>query len=137
MSEVTKVFMGASALLRNGSVLSRVGSASVALAAHSSNIPVLICCETFKLTNRVLLDSITQNELGDPETVRDTDNNGPEGQLDNWKEISSLKLLTLKYDVCPSQYVSGTITEYGILPPTSVAVLLREINADDVDFDEL
>jgi len=97
----------------------------------------LICCETFKLTNRVLLDSITQNELGDPETVRDTDNNGPEGQLDNWKEISSLKLLTLKYDVCPSQYVSGTITEYGILPPTSVAVLLREINADDVDFDEL
>ncbi|KAL7537466.1 hypothetical protein ACHAXR_007978, partial [Thalassiosira sp. AJA248-18] len=41
MREVTKVFLGASALMSNGSVLSRVGTACVALLANSNHIPVL------------------------------------------------------------------------------------------------
>lgn len=64
MHEVTKVFLGASAILCNGTVYSRVGTACVAMVAHAFNVPVLICCETYKFHERVQLDSICSNELG-------------------------------------------------------------------------
>lgn len=64
MHEVTKVFLGASAILSNGTVLSRIGTACIAMVAHEFHVPVLICCETFKFHERVLLDSIGCNEIG-------------------------------------------------------------------------
>ena len=36
-------------------------------AAH--RCPVLVCCETYKFHERVQLDSITQNELGNPDDL--------------------------------------------------------------------
>lgn len=41
--------LGASAVLSNGTVLSRAGSAAVAMTAHASSKPVLVCCEAFKV----------------------------------------------------------------------------------------
>merc|ERR1712157_488708 len=69
MNQVTKVFLGAAGLMSDGCVLSRVGTAGVALLAHSYNIPVLFCCETYKISYRVQLDSFTENELGDPHMI--------------------------------------------------------------------
>ena len=40
MQEVSKVFLGASAVLSNGTVISRVGSAAVAMLAASRELPV-------------------------------------------------------------------------------------------------
>lgn len=143
MREVTKVFLGASALMSNGSVLSRVGTACVALLAQSNHIPVLVCCETYKICNRVQLESITGNELGDADAVACTDCErvGPSNRcdekgkkeelLDDWKNQPNLKLLNLIYDLTPSDFVTGVVTEVGILPPTSVAVLLREMSPQD------
>lgn len=150
MREVTKVFLGASALMSNGSVLSRVGTACVALLANSNHIPVLVGCETYKICNRVQLESITGNELGDANEVACTDcaRVGPsnrwngnmsdggeekrndEDALAGWKDQPNLKLLSLMYDLTPSDFVTGIVTEVGILPPTSVAVLLREMSPE-------
>jgi translation initiation factor eIF-2B subunit delta len=143
MREVTKVFLGASALMSNGSVLSRVGTACVALLANANHIPVLVGCETYKICNRIQLESITGNELGDAEEVAFTDcarvepsNRWGEekkkdgGVLSDWKKQPNLKLLNLMYDLTPSSAVTGIVTEVGILPPSSVAVLLREMNPD-------
>lgn len=69
IKEVTKVFLGAAAVLSNGTVLSRAGTAAVAMMAHAHSVPVMICCETHKFNERVQLDSITHNELGDPEAL--------------------------------------------------------------------
>ena len=132
MKEVTKVFLGASDLMSNGSILSRVGTASVALMARSYNVPVLVCCETYKISNRVQLESITGNELGDPDDL-----SSPSTSLKEWKIANgneNLRLLNLLYDLTPSEFVSGIVTEMGILPPTSVAVLLREMNPQDSGF---
>jgi hypothetical protein len=46
---VLQVMLGASAVLSNGTVLSRAGSAAVAMTAHASSKPVLVCCEAFKV----------------------------------------------------------------------------------------
>jgi len=145
MKEVTKVFLGAAALMSDGSVLSRVGTASVALMAQSNNVPVLFCCETHKISNRVQLESVTNNELGNSDDLISTqcalDRTGGTGflkedcskneVLKHWREVPSLRLLNLLYDLTPSTFVSGIVTEMGILPPTSVAVLLREMNPQD------
>lgn len=133
MREVTKVFLGAECLMGDGSVLGRVGTASVALTAQSYNIPVLFCCESYKICNRVQLESITTNELGDPNDFLRNNRGSGKGEdvlttLTDWKEIDNLKLLNLKYDLTPSEFVSGIITEMGILPATSVMVLLREMS---------
>ncbi|KAK4799134.1 hypothetical protein SAY86_024499 [Trapa natans] len=64
MHEVTRVFLGASAVLSNGTIYSRVGTACVAMVAHAFQVPVLVCCEAYKFHERVQLDSICSNELG-------------------------------------------------------------------------
>mmetsp|Transcript_16011 Transcript_16011/g.34684 ORF Transcript_16011/g.34684 Transcript_16011/m.34684 type:complete len:553 (-) Transcript_16011:71-1729(-) len=127
MQQVTKVFVGASALLVNGSIYGKIGTACVALLAKSHHVPVLVCCETYKISNKVQLESITQNELGNPNDLllngsSNSDNNNSSSRLPN------LKAANLLYDVTPDKFVSGIITELGIIPPTSVAVLLREMS---------
>jgi translation initiation factor eIF-2B subunit delta len=136
MQDVTKVLLGASALMSDGSVLGRVGTAIVALAAHSANIPVLVCSETYKISNRVQLESITHNELGNPHSLYcggscclgGGGQNEKKCVLRDWLATDHLKLLNVLYDLTPASFVSGIVTELGIVPPTSVAVLLREMN---------
>lgn len=62
--KVTKVLLGAHALLANGYVMSRAGSSQIALLAKAYNVPVLVCCETHKFSERVQTDSFVYNELG-------------------------------------------------------------------------
>ena len=62
--KVSKVFLGAHALLANGYVMSRVGSSIIAMVAKAYNVPVLVCCETYKFSERVQTDSFVFNELG-------------------------------------------------------------------------
>jgi translation initiation factor 2B subunit (eIF-2B alpha/beta/delta family) len=49
-----------------------------------------------------------------------------EDVLEKWREIPTLKLLNLIYDVTPSEFITMVITEVGMVPPTSVPVILRE-----------
>ena len=62
--QITKVLLSADALLANGYVLGPVGTAMLALIAHKYNKPVIVCCETYKFSERVQTDSILFNELG-------------------------------------------------------------------------
>ena len=129
MQQVTKVFLGASALLVNGSIYGRIGTACVALLAKSHHVPVLVCCETYKISNKVQLESITQNELGNPhDLLLDRSNTNSSNNTKELSKPNNLKTANLLYDVTPDKFVSGIITELGIIPPTSVAVLLREMN---------
>lgn len=53
LGTVPQVFLGAAAVHSNGTVMSRIGSATVAMAADASNVPVIICCETYKFVAKV------------------------------------------------------------------------------------
>ncbi len=55
--------------MSNGTVMARAGSAAVAMVAHARRKPVLVCCESFKFHERVQLDAVTHNELGDPQAL--------------------------------------------------------------------
>ncbi|XP_033104220.1 translation initiation factor eIF-2B subunit delta-like [Anneissia japonica] len=123
MPEVSKVFLGAHALLANGYVMSRVGSSHIAMVAKSYNVPVLVCCETYKFCERAQTDSFVANELGDPDDLTHAEK--PKMYLNDWRNIDSLTLLNLIYDVTPPDFVDIVITEIGMVPCTSVPVVLR------------
>lgn len=69
LEDVDCAFLGSHAMLSNGYLYSRVGTAMVAMMCHRRNIPVLTCCESIKFSDRVQLDSVTTNELADPEDL--------------------------------------------------------------------
>ncbi|KAK9067490.1 hypothetical protein SSX86_014820 [Deinandra increscens subsp. villosa] len=132
MHEVTRVFLGASSVLANGTVYSRVGTACVAMVANACGVPVIVCCEAYKFHERVQLDSICCNELGDADAISKV--HGRE-EIDHLKDIAdneNLQLLNLTYDVTPSDYVSMIITDYGMIPPTSVPVIVREFRREQI-----
>jgi translation initiation factor eIF-2B subunit delta len=42
-----------------------------------------------------------------------------------------LAVLNLVYDVMPIEFITLIVTEFGLIPPTSVPVILREKRDDD------
>jgi len=121
INSVTKVFLGAAALLANGCVMNRVGSAQVALIAKTANKPVIVCCETYKFCERVQTDSIVSNELADPTPLV-----FPDSPLaPDWKDARRLTVLNISYDITPPNLIAVVITELGAIPCTSVPVVLR------------
>ena len=65
----TNVFIGASYVLGNGGVVSQMGTSMVAYMASQHKVPVIAFCETYKFTQRVNLDQIKNNEMGDPKEM--------------------------------------------------------------------
>jgi translation initiation factor eIF-2B subunit delta len=81
----------------------------------------------------VRLESITTNELLDPNALvsHHVSHRGVErgsgGVLANWEKEQNLDLLNFAYDLTPSQYITVVVTEVGMVPPTSVPVIIREV----------
>lgn len=123
VKHATKVFLGAHAMMSNGRLYSRVGTAVVAMMAKEADLPVIVCCESIKFTEKVALDSIVTNEVSPPdELVLASDSSSP---LSKWRETPNLQLLNLMYDVTPAEYINMVVTEYGVVPPSSVPVVHR------------
>eukprot|EP01087_Luapelamoeba_hula_P017324 TRINITY_DN5447_c0_g1_i2.p1 TRINITY_DN5447_c0_g1~~TRINITY_DN5447_c0_g1_i2.p1 ORF type:complete len:305 (+),score=40.38 TRINITY_DN5447_c0_g1_i2:1103-2017(+) len=133
MKEATKVFIGAFTLFANGNVMSRAGTSVVAMMAQAYHVPVIVCCETYKFCERAQIDSFVYNEVGDPDELaltapaQDTSRKATRDvDVSNWRKMDNFKVLNLVYDVTPATFVTMVVTEVGMIPPTSVPVVLRE-----------
>jgi translation initiation factor eIF-2B subunit delta len=143
MKKVTKVIMGASSIFSNGAVMSRVGTAVVATLAHYYRVPVIILCQAYKFSDAVRLDSFVWNEIGNPDEIVDIRALGPSnkrprilspnepltGPLSTWRDIQSLKILNIHYDVTPAKFVTMVCCDHGCIPPTACLSVLREIQS--------
>lgn len=70
--DATKCIFGAAAMLGNGRLSARAGTAMVAMMVKESTrrkCPVLVLCESVKFTGRVALDGVMMNELGEPDAL--------------------------------------------------------------------
>lgn len=152
VGDCTKCFLGASAMLGNGCLSARAGSAMVAMMAKDAGIPVIVLCESIKFTGKVALDSVVLNEVGDADSLVGVEENGmlttpvqaaPEPKkggkknkddeeldetkqqkgLEGWRDMQNLQLLNLMYDITPAEYLDMVITELGDLPPSAVPVV--------------
>ncbi|KAK0537228.1 hypothetical protein OC834_000890 [Tilletia horrida] len=69
VTRTSLVLLGTAALLANGALYARAGTASCAMAAHAHGVPVIVCAETYKFSDRVQLDGVVVNELGEPNAL--------------------------------------------------------------------
>ena len=123
IKDATKVFLGAHAMMSDGRLYSRVGTALVAMTAKEASVPVIVCCESVKYTERVALDSFVHNEIAPPEElIIRGENSSP---LSRWLEVPNLQLLNLMYDLTPAEHITMVIDESGYLPPSSVPFMQR------------
>eukprot|EP00828_Plagiopyla_frontata_P031982 TRINITY_DN4177_c0_g1_i1.p1 TRINITY_DN4177_c0_g1~~TRINITY_DN4177_c0_g1_i1.p1 ORF type:complete len:209 (+),score=23.77 TRINITY_DN4177_c0_g1_i1:238-864(+) len=60
MKMASKIFVGTSSVLINGSVVSRVGTGLLSCIGFSSRVPFIVFCETYKLSERSQLDAFIQ-----------------------------------------------------------------------------
>ena len=120
MQSVTKVLLGAESMLSNGVAMGYSGTATIALVARAFNKPVLFCCESYKFSEKVQLDSIVSNEQGDEKELF----------LNAKEESSGANVLNLLYDSTPSELITMVVTDVGMIPSTSVPVVIRETMND-------
>ncbi|PVH99451.1 IF-2B-domain-containing protein [Periconia macrospinosa] len=153
IKDASKVFLGAHAMMSNGRLYSRVGTALVSMLANAQSLPVIVLCESVKFTEKVALDSIVGNEVAPAEELlseaerqnllplknllpkshpANAEENNTEGAASapsdvlKWIDGSkNLHHLQVLYDVTPAEYIDMIITEYGSLPPSSVPVVHR------------
>jgi translation initiation factor eIF-2B subunit delta len=151
VKDATKVLLGAHAMMSNGRLYSRVGTALVSMLASAHSLPVIVLCQSVKFTEKVALDSIVANEVAPaeellseferkellplksllPASKTDEKAKTEEEMTDTtdvlkWIEDSkNLHHLQVLYDVTPAHYINMVITEYGSLPPSSVPVVHR------------
>ncbi|KAI5807127.1 hypothetical protein EDC01DRAFT_638252 [Geopyxis carbonaria] len=128
MSEVTKVFLGTHAVMADGALYSRSGTAETARAAQGAGIPVIVCCETIKFSEKINIDGVVNNELGHPDALVNTaiSQAFPEpGYLHGWKDNKNSTASDFVYDVTPSDCVSMVICEHGCVTPEGVSGVLR------------
>jgi translation initiation factor eIF-2B subunit delta len=110
----------------------------VAMMGNSSRIPIIFCCETYKFCERVQLDAIVSNEVADPNDlvvknadpsdcdIRNIRKVDPLKDLQDYKNMPSLSLLNISYDLTPKEFITVVVTDVGMIPATSVPVIIRE-----------
>ncbi|RWS29811.1 translation initiation factor eIF-2B subunit delta-like isoform X2 [Leptotrombidium deliense] len=127
MKEVTKVIIGAHSILANGYVVAKLGTSQIALVAKAYNVPVIVCCEGFKISEKVITDSFVYNESGEGmDTFKNSDLLGSDNSDASKTKINpKVNVVNLLYDVTPPDFVSMVVTEYGIIPCNSVAAVVR------------
>jgi translation initiation factor eIF-2B subunit delta len=67
--KATKVFLGVSSVLSNGAVVGKMGTSMIACIANNNKVPVVVFSETYKFSDKVNLDAINNNELGNPNSI--------------------------------------------------------------------
>ncbi|RDX53239.1 eukaryotic translation initiation factor 2B delta subunit [Lentinus brumalis] len=121
IGEVSTVLVGAHSIHTNGAVYSRAGTALVAMMAKRHSVPVVVCCETYKFSETIQLDSFTKNELAPlGDLFSSFPNNKPRESL-TLENKPNLEILNPLYDLTPPTCITAVVTEVGVIPPNSIS----------------
>lgn len=117
MKEADLVVMGADAVTVNGSVINKIGTSQLALAAHETRKNVIIAAETYKFSPKSLLGELIEIEERSSWEVL------PDEKL---KEFSNVSVKNPAFDVTPREYIDLICTEVGAIPPEMAYIIIRE-----------
>jgi len=115
MRDVDEVIVGADSISANGAVVNKIGTSTIALAAHEARVLFFVAAETYKFHPETLVGRLVKIEERDPNEVV------------NLKSFPELKVLNPAFDVTPAEYVDLIITERGIIPPSAAYSVIRDI----------
>ncbi len=113
--EVDMCIVGTDRTLSNGDVCNKVGTYLKAIAAKDNNVPFYVALPSstidwdLKDFKNIPIEERNSNELS---TIEGLDENGDIKKIQIYPENS--KSLNLAFDVTPSKFITGLITEKGI-----------------------
>ena len=110
-------FSGADSITADGSVINKIGTRAISLAAKKANVPHYVVTSSYKFDAETLMHD-TEIEERDQDEV--------------WAERhKSLKIANPAFDVTEAELVAGIIYEKGVLPPHLFAVqMFREMGLE-------
>jgi ribose 1,5-bisphosphate isomerase len=117
MKKVDLVVVGADAITVNGSLVNKVGTSQVALAANEARVSFVCAAETYKFSPRTLFGEMVEIEERDPAEVM-----SPEVH----KKWPNLKISNPAFDITPHKYIDMIITEIGAISPEMAYWVIKD-----------
>jgi len=115
MNEVDLVVVGADVITANGTLVNKIGTAQIALAAHEARTSFIVAAETYKFSPQTLLgELVTIEERESSEVLADI------------SKYSHVRVRNPAFDVTPHQYIDLICTEVGAIPPEMSYQIIRE-----------
>ena len=115
MNEVDLVVVGADVITANGTLVNKIGTAQIALAAREARTSFMVAAETYKFSPKTILGELVTIEERDPQEVLAT--------LSQYRHV---KVRNPAFDVTPHQYIDLICTEAGAIPPEMSYLIIRE-----------
>jgi ribose 1,5-bisphosphate isomerase len=104
---IDMVLMGSDAITLNGAAINKIGSYGISLSAFYEKIPLYIVVSLLKVKKGVY------NILDIPIETRSC--------KEVWTDApKDLNIINLAFDILPSEFITGFITEFGILKPEEI-----------------
>ncbi|MDD5616525.1 MAG: ribose 1,5-bisphosphate isomerase [Candidatus Methanoperedens sp.] len=117
MKEVDLVVMGADAVTVNGSIINKIGTSQLAMAANEARKNVIIAAETYKFSPRSLLGELVEIEERDSSEVI---------SKEKLAQLPNVSVRNPAFDVTPREYIDLICTEVGAIPPEMAYVIIKE-----------
>ena len=107
------IFIGADAFSSEGTVINKIGSRLLALAAKESDIPLYVATSLLKFDSQTTIGKRTPIEMRDQDEI--------------WKDRpENLEILNPAFESISRDLIAGFITEKGIIPPSQVFTIIKE-----------
>lgn len=116
--------IGADALTSLGSIVNKIGSYLLAIVAKEHSIPLYIATTLLKMDTRTILGDRTEIEMRAPSEIWE---DAPEG----------VEVYNPAFEFVPPEYITGIVSEAGIIPPGLVAYVFKEIYPEILKFNHM
>ncbi|NVM30111.1 MAG: S-methyl-5-thioribose-1-phosphate isomerase [Candidatus Helarchaeota archaeon] len=114
--DVDMIITGADAITSEGTVLNKIGSRLLALAAAESHVSYYVATPLLKYDTETVVGHLTKIELRDPEEIWLKDKGRP------W----NLKLENPAFETVSREYIAGLITEVGIFASEQISLMFEK-----------
>ena len=107
--KVTKVFLGCDAILKNGDIINKVGSETVAILAKQNKTPVFIVADSWKFTK--------ENQYLEQRSYDEVWDDAPK----------NIRIRNPSFEKVPSKYVKAIISDLGVYSPRRFVKKARKV----------
>jgi len=105
--DIDMVLFGSDAITLNGAAINKIGSYGISLSAFHEEVPLYIVVSLLKIKKGVY------NVLDIPIEIRSCN--------EVWADApKGLDIVNLAFDIIPSEFITGFITEFGVLKPEEI-----------------
>ncbi|MFX1297456.1 MAG: S-methyl-5-thioribose-1-phosphate isomerase [Promethearchaeota archaeon] len=113
---VDMIITGADAITSEGTVLNKIGSRLLALAAAESHVPYYIATPLFKYDPETIVGHLTKIELREPEEIWIKEEGRPK----------NLQFENPAFETISREYIAGLITEVGIFASEQIGLMFEK-----------